>query len=96
MQADGLRDEAEADGAREVVAGQLAELIVETRMTGGRGLLVTRVRAVTAAERQGDPLALRAACMELAVAAAGWAVHLDLEGLADATRSLRAMNGRSG
>lgn len=69
---------AAAREARAVVAEQLAELILERDMTGGRDHFAQRLRELLEAERRGEPEVQRAAAMELAVAAAGWVVSLDL------------------
>lgn len=60
------------------VAGQLSELLATTDIGGGRSVIARRVRAYIAAEEAGDVMAVRAACMELATAAAATAASLDL------------------
>lgn len=71
------------EGAAREVAGQIAEqvaaLIVEGDIMGGRALLSTRVQQLVAAERRGDPVVVRAAVIEVAVAAGAWVAALDFE-----------------
>ena len=67
-----------ARGARAVVAAQLADLVVEADLTGGRELCARRVREFAEAERAGDPMLIRAAAMTAATAFAQYAVRLDL------------------
>jgi hypothetical protein len=72
--------EAEADLARERVATQLAELLCGQGMTGSEASLSRRLAEMVEARRYGDRVALRAAVMEVSVAAAAYAVTLDLDG----------------
>jgi hypothetical protein len=69
---------ARADEVREVVGLQLVALLAEQRTTGSRDVFVERVRQVSVQARMGDPVTLRAAVMEAALAAAAWAVAMDL------------------
>lgn len=70
---------------REKAAGEIAdrireqvfELIVHGDLMGGRALVATRLRQVAEAERRGDKAALRAAVIELGVAAGAWLAALD-------------------
>jgi hypothetical protein len=66
------------DVVRRNVADQLAVLVSESTMTGGPELFAKRMRAVAQAKLEGDDRVLRAAVMEMAVAASLWAVDLDL------------------
>lgn len=62
----------------EVVARQVAELIVEGDVQGGRSLVAGRLREVASAELHGDEAVLRAAWLDLAVAAGACAASIDL------------------
>lgn len=71
-----------ADAAREVagvIAAQVEELIVSGDIMGGRALVAARLRAVATAEVRGDDVALRAAWLELAVAAGACVAAIDFE-----------------
>lgn len=72
------KGQAEARKARAVVAGQLSAMIIERDATGDRSLLARRLRQLAEAERGGDGKVIRAAIMEIALAAAQWAVARDL------------------
>lgn len=63
---------------RVLVADQLRELVLSSGASGGRGTVSHCLMSVLEAERRGDNVALRAATMELSVAAADWAITLDL------------------
>lgn len=63
---------------RDVVAEQVAELIRESGITGSPDLIAARVREIVAAQRTGDPYTVRAAAMNVAVAAAAYAVQIDM------------------
>lgn len=71
-----------AAAAREVAAAvgeQVAELIEEGDIMGGRALVARRIEQVLAAERTGDRVLLRAAVMELSAASGAWVANLDLD-----------------
>lgn len=75
--------QAAARAARALVAQQLTEMITEREMTGGRAMFTRRLRQLLETQarqtgRQGETVLLRAAVMEVARAAALWAVALDL------------------
>lgn len=67
-----------AEEARRVVAAQVTELVVAGRRTGSEGVLAHRLRALVIARESRDPAVLRAALVDVSVAAASWAVHLDV------------------
>lgn len=68
-----------AERARATVAAQLAELLVEQRSTGSGEAFAERVRQIGFARRTGDPMLLRAAIMEAALAGAQWVVAMDVD-----------------
>jgi hypothetical protein len=59
------------------IAGQVRELLIEGDIMGGRALVAMRLRQVTVAEARADEVALRAAWMDVCVAAAGCVAALD-------------------
>lgn len=75
----------EARRVRERVAGEVAvmiadqvrELVIEGDIMGGQALVVTRLRLVHAAQVRGDVVPLRAAWMDVCVAAAACVAALD-------------------
>lgn len=69
--------EATAGEVAERVAAQARELLIEGDVMGGRDLFLGRLRTLLEAERSGDREALRAAVMDVSVAAASWAAALD-------------------
>jgi hypothetical protein len=71
--------EAALRAARVHVGWQITEQLLDERYAGSRGLLARRVKGVMEAEHTGDAVLLRAAVMEVAVAAAAWAAALDLD-----------------
>lgn len=75
---DWLAGQAAAREARAAVGQQLAALLVERDMTGDKKLLVRRLRQLASVEAERDQATLRAAVMEVCVAAAAWVVSLDL------------------
>lgn len=79
MEADELALVRRADDARSTVAIQLMQLITESGMTGSTAGVAAGVQSLLAAERSGDLAVRRAAAMEVALAAANYAVHLDLQ-----------------
>lgn len=72
-----VQREAAAGEVADRIRKQVFELIVEGDLMGGRALVATRVRQIAEAERREDEEALRAAVMELAVAAGMWVAALD-------------------
>lgn len=68
-----------ARGARAVVGGQVADLLVAADVTGGRALLSQRLREAGEAERTGDLAVVRAAYMNCATAFAAMVVSIDLK-----------------
>lgn len=64
--------------ARAVVAGQLADLLVASDITGGRPHLTQRVVQLGESYRTSDLTVIRAAVMELGVACGAYAVRIDL------------------
>lgn len=70
---------AAARAGREVVAGQLVAELRGRDSTGGRAMLARRVRELVVAERGRDEAVLRAAIIEVSLAAAQWAVSVDLK-----------------
>ena len=74
-----------ARAARENVAVQLQDLILDADLTGSPDFVARRVREYAAAKATGDTSVQRAALMELATAAATTAAGLDL---ASSTRQL--------
>jgi hypothetical protein len=68
----------EAADARTNVAEQFTELLADLDRPGSRAHTAARLTLVAEAERSGDPVALRAAVMELSVAAGSWVLALDL------------------
>jgi membrane protein required for beta-lactamase induction len=66
------------EGARRNVADQVAELLIGSVSSGSRDIVALRIRSVLEAERRNEPRALRAAAVELAVAAGAWAAVLDV------------------
>lgn len=73
------RSEIAAQGARRNVADQLVEMLIESQAGGSRNVVAVRIREVLEAESWREPRVMRAAIMELAVAAAAWAATLDTE-----------------
>lgn len=73
-----IRATNEARQARAIVAGQLADLLVASDITGGRPHLTARVRELGEAHRTSDLMVIRAATMELGVACGAYAVRIDL------------------
>lgn len=68
------------DTAREVaavIAQQVAELLIEGDIMGGRSLAAIRLQQVAAAERRGDRVVLRGALIDASAAFAQWAAGLD-------------------
>lgn len=70
------REEAAAEVAG-VIASQVEELIVSGDVMAGRAVLAQRISQLAVAERRGDPVVIRAALMEVAVAAGGWVASID-------------------
>lgn len=68
-----------AQGARAVVAGNLADLLVAAAITGGWELITQRVRELGEAKRTSDPMLVRAALANLAVACGSTMVRIDLQ-----------------
>lgn len=60
-----------------VIGEQVAELVVAGDIMGGRAMVADRIRKVAAAEQRGERDVLRAAWMELAVAAAACVASID-------------------
>jgi hypothetical protein len=81
----------ELAGLREVVAEQLATTIIERAAPGSRAVLARRIHELIAAEKTGDRALLRAAAMEVSLAAAEWCVLLDA---ADNAKLPMSVNGR--
>lgn len=67
-----------ARAARLNVGSQFTALLVEADITGSPALIAKRVRGVLEAERSADLTMMRAAAMELAVAAGVYAAGIDL------------------
>lgn len=65
--------------ARLNVGQQFTDLLVEADITGSPQLIAKRVRGLVEAEGSGDVTVMRAAAMELAVAAGVYAAGMDLE-----------------
>jgi hypothetical protein len=61
----------------EVISTQVGELIVQGDAMGGRSRLAIALQAVAVAERREDQDTLRAALMDVAVAAGTWVAALD-------------------
>lgn len=72
------------------VGQQLAALVAEADITGSGGLIAKRVRGIVEAEGSGDQTLVRAAAMELAVAAAAFAVGIDVREAEREQRSVPA------
>lgn len=72
------RAEAAAAVARDRVAGQIAEGLAERSMVGDSAVVGMRVLDLATARRTRDPEAVRAAMMELCLAAAEAVVAMDL------------------
>lgn len=70
-----------ATTARANVAAQLTLDIIESDMTGSGSLLADRLRLLTTARGVGDLGATRAAAMDVAHAAAAYAVALDVDAI---------------
>lgn len=70
---------AQARDARANVGQQLTDLLVEADITGSLAMIAKRVRELAQAEASGDMTVMRAASMELAVAAGVYAAGMDLE-----------------
>lgn len=64
--------------AREQVIRQITELINDSFPVGSQQMVAQRLRAILIAERRGTRTEIRAAVMELAVAAGTWAIALDV------------------
>jgi hypothetical protein len=64
--------------ARGLVAEQFTSELTGREMTGSGDTVMDRLREVVEARRVGDPVALRAAAMELTIASGQWVVALDL------------------
>lgn len=67
-----------ARAARALVAQQFTELLLERDMTGGRENVGFRLRQLGEAEKTQDLIVVRAAVMEVCVAAGSWASAIDL------------------
>lgn len=67
-----------AADARQKAAKQIAEMILDEDVAGGRERLARSVRGVAEAAASGDMLVTRAALMELVASAAAWVVAIDL------------------
>jgi hypothetical protein len=65
-------------GARRNVAEQIGNLLIESGFSGSKGVVAERLKKVLEAERRDEPRVLRAAVMELAVAAGAWVASIDL------------------
>lgn len=89
MDAEETRSVERADEVRRVVARQLSMNLQLGEMTGSRALFVKRLRALAAAEAQGDPDAVRAAWLDIAEAAALQVVALDVLDPAERVATLR-------
>lgn len=63
---------------RKRVGAQVEELIVDTELTGSPDYIRRRLKELVMAEKDGDDLVRRAAAMELAAAAAAYAVEIEL------------------
>lgn len=75
-------------GIREGVADQVRDLIMETPAVGSRDLVGKRLRQCIQAEADGDRVVRRASAMDLSVAAAVWAIAMDLEAARHGVASL--------
>lgn len=75
---DYVTDPSAADRAQAVVVEQIRESLAARRMTADRGVLAFRLRQLADAERSGDGAAVRAAVMEIALAAAEWVAAIDV------------------
>jgi hypothetical protein len=69
----------DARKARLNVGQQFTDLLVEADITGSSQLIAKRVREMVEAEGSGDRTMMRAAAMELAVAAGVYAAGIDLD-----------------
>lgn len=64
--------------ARKRTAARVSDLIVDEDMTGSKDLLRLRLAKLAEAEREGDPLLIHEAAMELSAAAGTYAVGIQL------------------